>query len=40
MILQKMFALCFGTRLYDTREYKISINKKMKKIEEENGHNN
>ena len=40
MLLQKMFALCFGTRLYDTREYKISINKKMKKIEEENGHNN
>ena len=40
MLLQKMFALCFGTRLYDTREYKISINKKMKKIKEENGHDN
>ena len=30
MLLQKMFALCFGTRLYDTREYKINIDEKNK----------
>ena len=32
MLLQKMFALCFGTKLYDTREYKLSSDKKSKKI--------
>ena len=32
MLVQKMFALCFGTKLYDTREYKLSIDKKGKKI--------
>ena len=30
MLLQKMFALCFGTKLYDTREYKISVDEKSK----------
>jgi len=30
MLLQKMFALCFGTKLYDTREYKVSLDEKNK----------
>jgi len=30
MLLQKMFALFLGTKLYDTREYKISKEKKIK----------
>ena len=40
MLLQKMFALCFGTKLYDTREYKLSLDKKMKKHADIKGHNN
>ena len=31
MLLQKFFALCFGTKLYDTREYKIEDKNKSKK---------
>ena len=30
MLLQKMFALCFGTKLFDTREYKLSLDENNK----------
>ena len=34
MLLQKMFALFMGTKLNDTRDFKVNINKeKEKKLE-------